>query len=91
MPPPAGRRMVGSSAPAPKTAGRLSSAKKWVKGMFREKGGGKGEGQGEVEVEGDVGEEEEGEETDVDTVAGTVGGPVAGPQMTSRGRWEGYF
>lgn len=82
MPPPAGWRMLGLSSPMPNMAGKLSSAKKWVKGMFGEKGEGKGGGQGEGEVERD-GEEEEEEEKDV--------GPVAGQQMTSRGRLEGYF
>ncbi|MCJ1424581.1 hypothetical protein MMC29_002469 [Sticta canariensis] len=79
--PPGGRRMLRLSSPMPNMAGKLSSAKKWVQGMFREKGEGRGGGQGEGEVEMD-GEEEE-EEKDV--------GPVAGQQMTSRGRLEGYF
>lgn len=78
-----GRRLpetVGRRSPKSKVAERLASAKKWMKGMFGEKGGVDGGGQGGEGVEGD-GEEEE--EKDV--------APGGAQQMTSRGRMERYF
>lgn len=88
VPPSARRRMLKKSKSL-LVAGKLASAKKWVKGIFVGKGGEEGREQGKGEMEGEGGEgdgkeeEERGREREV--------GTVVGHRMTSRGRMEGYF
>lgn len=93
MPPSARRRMLKKSKSL-LVAGKLASAKKWVKGVFVGKGGEEGREQGKGEMGGEGGEgeggegdgkeeEERGREREV--------GTVVGHRMTSRGRMEGYF